>query len=85
MHDPVNPATPKPDATTERAELDALLRHMVKHNRSHLDDLRALAQRYQAAGELRLAAAISKSTEAYEHGNEQLAKVVQLLDAHGGE
>lgn len=85
MHDSVTPVTSADDATTERAELDALLRHMAEHNRSHLRDLRALVRRYEAAGDSRLAAAISESAAAFQHGNEQLEKATQLLDDRGEE
>ena len=57
----------------------ALLRYMLGHNRDHTEEIHQLAHRLEAEGLTEQAACIFEGVEHYAHGNEHLAKALEML------
>ena len=63
--------------THQQVTPQALLRHMVEHNRSHVEELKHIAEALPAE----TAAEVLKAAEAISAGNEQLAAVAAKMEA----
>ena len=65
------------DAPQEAGESLALLTYMLDHNRHHAEELHDLAHELSDEGKDAAAELLHEALEAYEQGNEKLAKALE--------
>ena len=66
-------------AANQREELAALMRYMVGHNASHIDELANLAEQLNTIGEAGAYDRIQHAIELFRHGNEHLEEVLDEM------
>ena len=69
-------------AANPREEIVALMRYMVGHNSSHIDELANLAEQLNTIGETSAYDRIQHAIELFRHGNEHLEEVLNEMQ-HG--
>ncbi len=63
----------------EMKELDALLEHLIGHNKNHADEITALAGKAQALGKTSVHADLMQGVEAMNTSNENLTRALKNL------
>ena len=79
-HEPAHEHSPSHKAAANpREELAALMRYMVGHNASHIDELANLAEQLNTIGEAGAYDRIQHAIELFRHGNAHLQEVLNEM------